>query len=68
MAEDEPLKPVAPEATVAAPEEPAAPAPPPAPPAPPNKLHEWGAAIGIMVFLALVLWVFLNFLRSASSM
>ena len=70
MAEDEDPKP----ATSAPPQEPAAPpaepvappAEPVAPPAPPNKLHEWGAAVGIMVFLALVLWVFLSFLRSAS--
>lgn len=36
------------------------------PAAPPNKLHEWGAAVGIMIFLALVLYVFLNFLRGVS--
>jgi hypothetical protein len=70
MAEDEELKPAEPEASAAAPEAPpvapAEPAPPAAPAAPPNKLHEWGAAIGIMVFLALVLWTFLSFLRSAS--
>lgn len=79
MAEDEQAKPTsepppAAAAEAAPPEEEpaqsAAPSPepvaPPAPAAPPNKVHEWGAALGIMVFLALVLWVFLNFLRSAS--
>lgn len=40
--------------------------PAPDPAAPTNKLHEWGAAVGIMIFLALVLWTFLTFLRSAS--
>ena len=41
--------------------------PVPATPAePPNKLHEWGAALGIMMFLALVLWIFLSFLRNMS--
>ena len=44
-----------------------APAPAPAVPTePPNKLHEYGAAAGIMIFLALVLWTFLTFLRGAS--
>ena len=69
MAEDEELKPeVSQAASPAQPEEPAAPPPAPAPTplGPPNKLYEWGAALGIMVFLALVLWVFLNFLRSAA--
>ena len=37
-----------------------------APLPPPNKLHEWVAAAGIMAFLALVFWMLLNFLRSAS--
>lgn len=44
-------------------------APPPAPAVPtepPNKLHEYGAAAVIMVFLTLVLWMFLTFLRGAS--
>jgi 3-oxoacyl-ACP reductase-like protein len=67
MAEDEEQKPAEPVASAAAPEAPAPVAPvPAAPPAPPNKLHEWGAAIGIMVFLAIVLWTFLSFLRNAS--
>jgi hypothetical protein len=72
MAEDEQPKPVEPPADPPA-EPPAAEAavePPKAKPsqpaAPPNKLHEWGAALGIMMFLALVLWMFLNFLRDMS--
>ena len=46
------------------------PAPVPAlepPVGPANKLHEWGAALGIMMFLALVLWMFLGFLRNMSA-
>ena len=82
MAEDEAPKPAEPEASQSAsptpetaaevetaePEPPAAPlkVEPAAPPAPPNKLHEWGAALAIMVFLGFVLWVFLNFFRSAT--
>ena len=70
MAEDEEQKPGEPEASAAAPVPVPPPAPvapaPAAPPAPPNKLHEWGEAIGIMVFLGIVLWTFLSFLRNAS--
>lgn len=39
---------------------------PAAPAEPVNKLHEWAAALGIMLFLALVLWVFLTFFRGAT--
>jgi hypothetical protein len=35
-------------------------------PRPPNKLHEWGAAVVLMLLLTGILYVFLNMLRSAS--
>ena len=82
MAEDEAPKPAEPEASQSAspvpeiaaevekaePEAAATPVKvePVAPPTPPNKLHEWGAALAIMVFLGFVLWVLLNFFRSAT--
>lgn len=55
-----------PSAAPAIPASPAAPGAEKAPLPPPNKLHEWIAAAGIMAFLALVFWMLLNFLRSAS--
>lgn len=36
----------------------------PEPPQPPNKLHEWLAAAGIMMFLSLIAYMFWSFLRS----
>jgi hypothetical protein len=39
---------------------------PAAPPAPVNKLHEWAAALAIMVFLTAVMFGFIYFLRGSS--